>query len=325
MLSLFKNPPFVGVIAFLSVLLVQPIGHIVMILMEELTDSGITWYAPMLGAAPVIPEGYVDSALLENNVYWAAFAMGAIGLWIFLWGYRRGTEIAGTWAGFIGSTLLWTGWVEFSLHYYSRVFGIKALCMDGSLSYTCAENPATKPEYFLMQGTVGFLLAVGLFFLLNKETRCNAFRWVHRKLPWLNVGKPTTGMKRNFANIVAIENIGILWFFYVYLLFVYDESIFGEFSLMAYGSFVGFLLWSLYLMQRLIRYSRVTSALRYAIPTAIIFWNSIEIMGRWSWFKEFWIHPLEFKLEGALTLAALVIFAIISIRTARDKSKRIDD
>ena len=96
MLSLFKNPPFVGVIAFLSVLLVQPIGHIVMILMEELTDSGITWYAPMLGAAPVIPEGYVDSALLENNVYWAAFAMGAIGLWIFLWGYRRGTEIAGT-------------------------------------------------------------------------------------------------------------------------------------------------------------------------------------------------------------------------------------
>lgn len=261
MLSIFRNPPFVGVIAFMSVLFVQPLGHIAMILMEVLIDSGTQWYSPMLDAPPVIPEGYIDSSLLENNVYWAAFAMGAVGLAIILWGYRRGTEIAGTWAGFVGATFLWTGWVEFSIHFYGRLFGVKALCMDGSFSFACAENPATKPEYFMMQGSVGFLLAIGLFFLLNKETRCNAFRWVHKKLPWLNVGKPTTGLKRNFANIVAAETIGILWFFYVYLLFVYDELIFGEFSWMAYGSFIGFLLWSLYLMQRLIRYSRVTSSL----------------------------------------------------------------
>lgn len=168
------------------------------------------------------------------------------------------------------------------------------------------------------------MLAIGLFFLLNKETRCNAFRWVHRKVPWLRVGKPTTGLKRNFSNIVAAETIGILWFFYVYLMIVYDPILFGEESWLAYGSFIGFFVWGLYLMSRLIRYSRVTSALRYAIPTAIIFWNSIEIMGRWSWFKEFWIHPLDYKLEAVITLVALLTFIYISIRSARDKSKQIN-
>lgn len=160
MLSIFKNPPFVGVIAFMSVLFVQPLGHIAMILMETLIDSGVTWYSPMLDAPPVIPSDapkeFVDAALLENNVYWSAFGMGTIGLAIILWGYRRGTEIAGTWAGFVGATLLWTGWVEFSIHYHARYFGVKALCADGTYALTCMENPATKPEYLLMQGSVGF-------------------------------------------------------------------------------------------------------------------------------------------------------------------------
>lgn len=325
MFRIFHQPPFVGVIAFMAVLFVQPLGHIAMILMEKLITGGAKWYSPMFDTSPVIPDGFENFALIENSIYWSAFFLGAVGLAIIIWGFRRGTEIAGTWAGFIGATLLWTGWVEFSIHFHSRYFGVKALCTDGTFAYACAENPATKPEYFLMQGSVGFLIAIGLFFLLNKETRCNAFRWVHRKLPWLNVGKPTVGLKRDFANIVAAETILILWFFYVYLMFVYDEVMFGEESWLAYASFVGFLLWSLYLIQRLIRYSRVTSALRYAIPTAIIFWNTIEIMGRWSWFKEFWIHPLDYKLEAVLTLVALLVFIFISIKSARDKSKQIND
>ena len=322
MFSIFRKPPFVGIIAFLAVFAVQPLGHIAMILMEKLTLTGESWYSPVFDVPPVIPEGYENFALIENNVYWLAGFLGLVGFLIIYWGIRRNTEIAGTWAGFVGASLLWTGWVEFSIHFNSRYFGVKALCAPGEWAYACAENPATKPEYFLMQGSIGFLIMIMLFFVFNKESRCNMFRWMHRNFK-LQVGPPSRNYTRNFANIVAIETLTILWFFYVYLMFVYDETLFGEHHWFTYLSFVGFGVWSLYLVQRLLRYKRVTSALRYAIPTAIIFWNTIEIMGRWDWFKEFWIHPLEYKVEAFLVLVAVIAFAFISIKSAVDKNKQI--
>lgn len=323
MFNIFKQPPFVGIVAFMAVLFVQPLGHIAMILMENLIKVGKSWYSPIFDTPPVIPEGYENFSIIENSVYWSAFGLGALGIIIIIWGVRRNTEIAGTWAGFVGATLLWTGWVEFSIHFHARYFGVKALCAPGEWAYACLEKPATKPEYFLMQGSVGFMLAVMLFFVLNKETRCNAFRWMHRNLG-LKVGKPSPGFTRNFANIVAVETLMILWFFYVYLMFLYDETLFGEHHWFTYLSFVAYGAWSLYLVQRLLRFKRVTVALRYAIPTAIIFWNTIEIMGRWNWFKEFWVHPGDYKVASSIVVVGVVAFAVISIKSARNKTKQID-
>jgi len=322
-LTVFSRPPFVGIFAFIAVLFVQPLGHIIMILMEQaylFLDLSGGWYALIHEKGPEIAEGAEDFAIIRPYVYWSAFTMGLAGVWIIYKGVKKGTELAGTWAGFIGGTLVWTGWVEFSLHFHARYFGVKALCAPGSLSYSCTENPATKPEYFLMQSSIGLMLAIGIYFLLNKETRCNAFRWVHRVFN-MEVGKPTKGLKRNFANIVATETIAILWFFYIYLMFVYDETIFGEHHWFTFASFVGFLLWSLYLIQRLLRYSKKASAIRYAIPTVIIFWNSIEIMGRWDWFDEFWIHPLEYQVEAITLTISVVGFIYISIKSALDGSR----
>lgn len=325
-MKIFARPPFVGIIAFMAVLVVQPLGHIVMIILENVFDvkEHGGWYnLDVHGTEPTIPADYFDAAMIFPNLYWSAFAMGLAGLIIIVWGMKRGTEVAGTWAGFVGGTLVWTGWVEFSLHFHARYFGTKAMCAPGLYSYACMENPATKPEYLWMQGSVGFLLSIGLFFAFNKETRCNAFRWMHRHLK-IPVGKPTRGLTRNFANIVAAETIGILWFFYVYLMFIYDETFFGEHHWFTYFSCAGFFVWSLYLIQRLIRYKRVTSALRYAIPTVIIFWNSLEILGRWDLFEEFWIHPDKYRIQAALTFIAFVAFAVISIRSALDKSRQIE-
>ena len=319
----FIKPPFVGIIAFMAVLFVQPIGHITMILMEMFIKSSKRWTSPFLDAPPIIPEGFEDFSAIDNSIYLSGFLVGLMGIIIIIWGVRRNTEVAGTWAGFAGASLLWTGWVEFSIHFHARYFGVKALCVNGEYAFACAENPATKPEYFLMQGTVGFMLAIMLYFLLNKETRCNMFRWFHKKLH-IEVGKPSRGLTRNFCNNVMIETLTILWFFYVYLMFLYDEQMFGENHWFTYASFVGLGLWSLYLIQRLLRFKRVTSALRYAIPTAIIFWNTIEIMGRWNWFKEFWIHPLDYPIPSILVVVGLIGFTVISIKTAVNKTKQID-
>lgn len=322
-LDLFKQPPFVGLIAFLAVFVVQPLGHIVMIVMEKSLASHQYWYSSFVGETPVIPDGYENFIGIDNNIYLSAFVMGLVGIIIIMWGVRRDTEIAGTWAGFIGASLLWTGWVEFSLHYHARYFGVKTLCENGEYAFACAEGAATKPEYFLMQGSVGFLLAVMLHFVLNKETRCNMFRWIHKHFR-IKVGKPSKGLTRNFSNIVAIETLTILWFFYVYLMFLYDPVLIGEKHWFTYFSFGVFGIWSLYLIQKLIRFKRVTSALRYAIPTAIIFYNMVEIGGRWGWYNEFWVRPFEYPLPSALVGVAFAIFAVISVKTAVNKTKQID-
>lgn len=324
--SFFAKPPMVGIIAFMAVFIVQPIGHIIMLVMEAVLVHGDMWYSKFSDfkdTPPVFPEGFHDYAGIDNIIYLPAFIMGVVGIVIVMWGVRRDTEIAGTWAGFIGSTLLWTGWIEFSLHFHARYFAVKSLCDDGTIAFACAEKPATKPEYFLMQGSVGFLLAITFYFMLNKETRCNMFRWMHKHMR-IRVGKPSRGLTRNFANNVAIENITILWFFYVYLMFLYDETFFGEHHWFTYFSFVAILVWSLYLIQRLIRFKRVTSALRYAIPTAIIAYNLVEITGRWGWLDDYWSRPMEFPVASALTVLSLGVFAVISIKTATNKTKQID-
>ncbi len=56
----------------------------------------------------------------------------------------------------------------------------------------------------------------------------------------------------------------------------------GDRHPVAYVVAFGPLFRTLYLFARLIRYKRTGSAIRYAVPTVIIFWNFVEILRRAS-------------------------------------------
>ncbi|WP_308587431.1 hypothetical protein [uncultured Porphyromonas sp.] len=56
----------------------------------------------------------------------------------------------------------------------------------------------------------------------------------------------------------------------------------GDRHPVAYVVAFGPLFRTLYLFARLIRYKRTGSAIRYAVPTVIIFWNFVEILRRTS-------------------------------------------
>jgi hypothetical protein len=60
------------------------------------------------------------------------------------------------------------------------------------------------------------------------------------------------------------------------------------------------------------------------VPTVIIFWNFIEVIGRWNLFKEIWVHPFEHWLENSIILLMLVLFsAYYFIENYRQKSKKV--
>jgi hypothetical protein len=284
LMGLLYRPPWVGLLAFIIVFVVQALGHTVMIVMEDVWPG-------------------------EEYVYESAFAMGLFGAVLLFIGMRSEKEVAATWLGFWAGTFLWTGWVEFAFVWSANFLAVPDL-MDANMP----GEIATKAEYLVMMSSIGVLGATLVYFMLNPETKCNLFLWMQRNLK-MKVGKPTKGFKRNFAAITALETIYVIWFFYLVLLFMYNEDIAGENSVAAYTFFFFNTMWAVYLFQRLIKFWKVTTAIRYGIPTAIIAWNTIELMGRWNLFISIWEKPQDYALEMTLFTVAVIIAAILAVKT----------
>ena len=284
-----RKAPFIGILSFLVVLFMMPIGHMVMVLIETLFG--------------------------HHYQYPAATLLGLIGALFLFIGTKSENEDTGTWLGFFAGILIWTGWVEFSFVYFASHLDIAPLIENGEI--------ATKPEYLMMPSSIGIFLATVLYFLFNKDTRCHFFRWFHRHLK-LKVGKPSSVRNRTISSITAMETIYITWFFYIVLLLVYDESLFGQYPLATYSIFFISLVWSLYLFIRLIKFKKMAPAVRYAIPTVIIFWNAVEILGRWNFFEEIWVKPQHFITEMILIVFAFIIVTTLSMYIP-NKSEEISE
>jgi len=125
LLHTFYRPPWVGLLAFVIVFVVQALGHTVMIVMEDV------WPGP----------GYL---------YESAFAMGMLGAVLLFIGMRHPNEVAATWYGFWAGTFLWTGWIEFSFVWSADFLGVPDLAdphKPGAI--------ATKNEYLVMMSSIG--------------------------------------------------------------------------------------------------------------------------------------------------------------------------
>ena len=175
-----------------------------------------------------------------------------------------------------------------------------------------------------MMSSVGILGATLAFFMLNKETKCNMFVWFQRNLK-MRTGKPSRGYQRNFAAITCLETIYVIWFCYLMLLFIYDENILGDRHPVTYAIFFVNTVWSVYLFQRLVQMWKVTTAIRYGIPTAIIAWNSVEIAGRWNLFVSVWEKPQEYGLEMGLIGAAIAVAAFLAVKTPAHQKAALQD
>lgn len=292
LVSMMYRPPWVGLFAFVIVFVFQGLGHTIMIVMEEVWPG-------------------------EHYIYESAFALGLFGAWLLYLGMKSEKEVAATWLGFWAGSFLWTGWVEFAFVWSGNYLGVPDL-MDPNVP----GEIATKAEYLVMMSSVGILFATLAYFMMNPETKCNFFIFFQRNAK-LRTGRPQHGYKRNFAAITALETIYVVWFCYLLLLFIYDESILGDRHPVTYGIFFAMVIWGAYLFQRLIKFWKVTTAIRYGIPTAIICWNAVEIAGRWHLFTEFWERPQEFALEMTLVLVGLAIAAFLAVRTPAHKKAEL--
>lgn len=269
-----RNGLINGVFSFLLVLLLMPIGHAIMVLNEIWLNE-----YKLLGAG----------------------IMGCIGVVMLYLGVKKNTKATlATLLGFLGGILVWTGWIEFSFVWIAEKNNVAPQLFEGEVS--------TKPEYLVMLSSVGLLATITLFYLFARSN-CLFFIWFQKVLRLRKDVFVQTGYKKPLALVAFSETIMIIWFFYVVLLLVYDDQIAGDTHpithFVAWGSFI----WSIFLISNLLRIKNFDYAVRYAVPTVIIFWNFVEVLGRWGLFKEIWVHPQEYWFEVSmffLLLAALL-------------------
>lgn len=278
--------PWIGILSFIIVLFMMPLGHAAMILMEKI--------------------------LGHNLLYLAALLLGVIGVGLLVLGIYSKKEITATFAGLFGGMLVWTGWVEFAYVYYANRYGVQPLIENGEV--------VTKPEYLIMPSSVGFWAIIMLFYIFSIKSNCVLFTWIQEKLHYGTAKKavsdeqPVSRLQpvvRNHAMTTFMEMNIIMWTCYIVLLFVYDERFFGDHhpvtSIIAFGS----LAWSIYLFVKLLKIKKLGYAIRYAIPTVIIFWTFVEIMGRWDMLKEIWVEPSHYWMEMTVMLVAFVVLSVV--------------
>lgn len=265
----------IGFIAFMIVLLLMPIGHVVMILNE---------------------------ILLEEHKFTGAFLIGLLGLMFLVIGIIQNQHrITATVLGLVSGVLVWTGWIEFSFVWIAEKLKIAPLIEEGVI--------VTKPEYLVMMSSLGLLMTFLVFYLFLK-TNCTYFSWFQKHLGLKKYINTKGGVQRPLALITFIESIMLMWMFYLVLLLVYDKEI-SQYSHIATSVVaIGSLIWSLYLIFKLLRITKLDYAIRYAIPTVIIFWNVVEILGRWDFLKEVWVFPAEHTIENILIVLTLVGVAL---------------
>ncbi len=277
--------PFIGIVSFLIVLFTMPLGHAGMILAEHVMG--------------------------EEYIFLFAFILGLLGAFLLLVGMSMRSHVKATVLGLFAGLFVWTGWVEFAYVYYARRYEVQPLIENGEV--------VTKPEYLIMPSSIGFLAIFLIYYFLGTKTGCVFFTWFQKKLKIKGIVE-LQQRPRNIAMVTFNELILILWTFYLVLLFSYDNNFLGDRHPATYIIAFGSLLLSLYLFIKLIKIQEIGYAIRYAIPTVIIFWNFVEIMGRWNVLKEIWVEPSKYYVEISLMLVVFIILTVIVF--TKNKRKR---
>lgn len=267
-----------SIIAFLFVLFMMPLGHALMIIMEH--------------------------TLNESALHYCAFAMGAVGIILAAIGVFAKGDTEKTLLGLAGGMLFWTGWVEFLFQYYANRYGTQPQLdpLTGAV--------VTKPEYLILPASFGFWTMIIFFYIFSKQTGCNFIRLFQKLIFRKNIiERLPKGSPRNSSVVTFMELTMIMWSSYLLLMFCYDPNFIGDSHPITFIVGLACFIGSLFTFFKQLRLRTWGANIRMAIPTVILFWTPIEILGRNNFFNEIWIAPQHHVME---MLAILIAFIILT-------------
>lgn len=294
--------------AFVIVLLLMPLGHALMILMEHYLEP--------------------------TTLHYSAFAMGFAGLLITICGVFVKGDTKQTCFGLTGAMFFWTGWVEFLLAYYAQRYGVHCdLTGNGVVatvteyingigvnhSFTINDAPlesfsreelkeirGSRPEYLIMPATFGMWMMFIVLYVFCTRTGCNFIRWIQRHCG-VEDNVELRPMAHHSSIVVFMEWNIMMWGLYLLLMFCYDPVFLGDSHPVTYALGLFCLVGSALMLKKQLRIGQWGRNIRMAVATVIVFWTFVEVVVRGGFLKEIWVDPLNHVIEMTAVLATFIL------------------
>ena len=215
------------------------------------------------------------------------------------------SEMRASVAGYISGLMIWRGFFDGPLRFFSDYFSIQSVDFGGF---------PLGGRYALLMSSLTMMIAVLLLYgLMNRETKCIFMRFTLRLVHW-SPGMPTQNLRRSFARIAAMETVFVQWG--IFLLFLFLGGWLGN------PFYLVMLVWSAYLIFQLLRLKRAGSAFRYAIPVSVIIWSLAEVGAFFGMYPEIWQAPAENPI-GMSVILVLFIACLFMLLRSSENSPRI--
>lgn len=278
--------------SILIILLLMPLGHALMIIMEHTLES--------------------------TALHYSAFAMGFVGLVIAIWGVFVKGDTRQTVFGMAGALLFWTGWVEFLLAYYAQRYGVHCDLVGNGVvetateyvngigvhhTYTINGTPleefsraelkeirGSRPEYLIMPATFGMWMMFLVMYIFCTKTGCNFIRWIQNHCGVKNHVE-LRPMAHHASIVTFMEWNIMMWGLYLLLMFCYDPVFLGTTHPVTYAIGIFCLIGSGMIFKKQLYIGHWGRNLRMSLANVIVLWSAVEIAARNGFFKEIWVDP----------------------------------
>ena len=275
-----------SIASFLLVLCTMPLGHAMMIIMEN--------------------------TMTPAAVHCSAFCMGLAGLLLVIGGVFVKGNTRQTVCGLIGGLLFWTGWVEFLFQYYATRWGTQPEMENGEV--------VTRPEYLILPASFGMWMMVMTLYIFSTKNGCNFINWWQRMILRSHKNEIAARPMTHHTSIVTFMELNmILWASYLLLMFCYDKNFLGDRHPITSIVAAGCLLGSIFIFRKQLKLSSWGANIRMAIATVIVFWVPVEVLGRLNFFHEFWVEPEKYATQIVSILVAFVVLMVYIMMAARKR------
>lgn len=284
--------------SILIILLLMPLGHALMIIMEH--------------------------TMQPATLHYSAFAMGFVGLVITIWGVFVKGDTKQTVFGMAGALLFWTGWVEFLLAYYAQRYGVHCDLVGNGVvetateyvngigvhhTYTINGTPleefgraelkeirGSRPEYLIMPATFGMWMMFLVMYIFCTKTGCNFIRWIQNHCGVKNHVE-LRPMEHHASIVTFMEWNIMMWGLYLLLMFCYDPVFLGTTHPVTYAIGILCLIGSGMIFKKQLYIGHWGRNLRMSLANVIVLWSAVEIAARNGFFKEIWVDPGNHVVE----------------------------
>lgn len=275
-----------SIASFLLVLCTMPLGHAMMIIMEN--------------------------TMTPAAVHCSAFCMGLAGLLLVIGGVFVKGNTRQTVCGLIGGLLFWTGWVEFLFQYYATRWGTQPEMENGEV--------VTRPEYLILPASFGMWMMVMTLYIFSTKNGCNFINWWQRMILRSHKNEIAARPMTHHTSIVTFMELNmILWASYLLLMFCYDKNFLGDRHPITSIVAAGCLLGSIFIFKKQLKLSSWGANIRMAIATVIVFWVPVEVLGRLNFFHEFWVEPEKYATQIVSILVAFIVLMVYIMMAARKR------